>query len=166
MVSAVPQQPRVSVTSPKQAVKAATPDIIVFDEKNIPVEFMADLTFADMGSQEIIGVLRNDIVNGQQVSYSPVTNLTPLAVKYGPHTIFSLSSSQSVFNNYGLKLENYIPEYGVGTGPFIDESIGTRKSYYVDSNGNLVVNVTNMTVDEQVEIQVLTSGETTGDILY
>ena len=48
-------------------VKPATPDIILFDNESVPIEVMTDLIFENIGGQELINIVRSDIVNGQNV---------------------------------------------------------------------------------------------------
>jgi len=47
----------------------------------------------------------------------------------------------------------------VGTGP-------NGEIVYLDENGNLVVNIINLLSDEQIEIQIITSGEIFDDTIY
>lgn len=149
MVSSSANQPT-NTSSSTPNVKAATPDLILFKEADIPVEQIADLVFQDIGGQEILSVARNDIVNGQKVLYNPIKNLSTIALTYNPQTIFTFDAgSKAYFSNFAIKLEDYTPEIGEGTGTNGD-------IVYVDyETGNLVVNVINMSDNEDVDIQVL-----------
>ena len=175
--------PTVSLYSPTSVVKPATPDLIVFDQEQVPIELMADLVFEDIGGQEIISLARNDLVNGQKVIYSPIKNLSELGLKYNSNNIFTVpSTAESFFKNFSIKLENHVPEFGVGTGHLLfpdttDVALkDLRESIYVEyatddepdfaSGENLVVNVANMSSNNLVEVQVLSSGNTFGDIMY
>lgn len=174
MVDATPSVPVSTVTTTSSSIKPATPDLIVFNDADIPVEFMTDLMFEDIGGQEIIGVSRNDLVNGQRVTYSPIKNLSSLGLKYNPHNIFTIpSNSLSSFNSYALKLEDFVPAYGQGTGPQLfptDVDLTKRElrsSIYIEqATGDLVVNITNMSENEDIEIQVLSDGKAFNDIMY
>jgi hypothetical protein len=132
-------------------VKTASIDTVLFDSDILPIEVMTDLIFENIGGQELINIARNDIVNGQQVSYQPIKNLSSLQQQYNPNNILSLqSTSDKYFANFSIKLENKIPE--VGTGP-------SGANVYIDSNtGDLVVETINMEADEQVEIEISVSG--------
>jgi len=80
-VSATPDIPDIQSTtssSARSGIKIATPDIVQFDESAIPVDAMTNLLFENIGGQEILGVARNDIVNGQDVSYNLISNLKTL----------------------------------------------------------------------------------------
>jgi len=134
-----------------QPVKTAPIDTVLFDSDILPIEVMTDLIFENIGGQELINIARNDIINGQQVSYQPIKNLSLLQQQYNPNNILSLqSTSDKYFANFSIKLENKIPE--VGTGP-------NGVSVYIDQNtGDLIVETINMETDEQVEIEISVSG--------
>lgn len=142
-------------------VKPATPDLIVFPTDNIPIDTMTDMTFEDIGGQEILGVSRNDIVNGQKVLYSPIANTSELAFKYSSKNIIALPpTSESYFSNFAIKLDSITPEYGSGTG-------SNGETVYIEPDTeDLVVNVKNMSSNDLIEIEILSSGYPTGDIIY
>lgn len=142
-------------------VKPATPDLIVFNTDNVPVETMTDLIFEQIGGQEVLGLSRNDIVNGQKITYNPIANTSILGRKYNSQNIFTVPSpSESYFKNFSIKLDSCTPNFGEGTGPL-------GETVYVDADSeDLIVNVINMSSNDQVEIQILSSGYPTGDIIY
>lgn len=160
-VSATPNMPEIKPTIITAQIKPATPDLILFDSSTIPVEYMTDLIFEEIGGQEILGVSRGDIVNGQNVVYTPIKNLGTIESRYNSNNLIPLSNtSKNIFDNYQIKLENYIPDTGTGSSGEI---------VYVDANASeLVVNVVGMKNNDQVEIEVLYKGESAilgGDVL-
>lgn len=132
-------------------VKTATPDIILFDDGAVPIEVMADLIFEDIGGQELINIARGDIINGQKVTYHPIKNISDIERQYNPNNIISLQkTSDTYFANFSIQIKDKIPN--VGSGP-------NGEHVYLDSiNSDLIIDVTNMQNDEQVEIQIGTSG--------
>lgn len=174
MVNAVPNIPTTTPSTSSTNIKPATPDLIQFNDSDIPIEYMTQLMFEDIGGQEIISISRNDIVNGQRVTYTPIKNLSALGLKYNSYNIFSIpTSSQSQFNNFAIKLENHTPLYGQGTGKYLfptDPDLAKRllrETIYIDQpTGDLVINVTNLSDNEQVEIEVVSTSESFNDILY
>ena len=136
---------------PPPPVKTAPIDTVLFNSDELPIEVMTDLIFENIGGQELINIARNDIINGQQISYQPIKNLSSIQQQYNPNNIVSLqSTSDKYFANFPIKLENKIPN--PGTGP--------NNSYvYLDStNGNLVIEAVNLEIDEQIEVEVTVSG--------
>jgi hypothetical protein len=142
--------PTVFTSRPAQ-VKSATKDIILFDDGAIPVDLMADLIFEDIGGQELISIARRDTVNGQKITYQPIKNLSSIEQEYNPNNIIRLqATADKYFANFPIKLDDKVPQAGTGTGG----------SYvYIDPiSGNLIVESVNLESDEQVEIQIATSG--------
>lgn len=140
----------VSSTATTQ-VKTATKDIILFDDGAVPVNLMADLIFEDIGGEELISIARRDTVNGQKISYQPIKNLSSIEQEYNANNIISLqATADKYFANFPIKLDDRIPEEGTG---------GNGDYVYIDPlTGNLVVEAVNLESDEQVEIQIATSG--------
>ena len=62
---------------------------------------MTDLIFENIGGQELINILRSDIINGQNISYQPIKNLTNLYFQYNPQNILALQDTDS---NYFKKI--------------------------------------------------------------
>lgn len=159
MVDANPNVPTVTTSSSEPGVKIPTKDIILYNDESTPIEVMSDLIFENIGGQEIINIARNDIINGQTVVYQPIKNLTSLNFQYNPQNILALqNTSDEYFKKFPIKLEDKIPN--VGTGP-------NGETVYIEaSTGNLVINVINLANDEQVEVQVLSSGAIFSDTIY
>lgn len=132
-------------------VKTAPIDTVLFDDDIIPIEVMTDLIFENIGGHEIINIARNDIINGQEVSYQPIKNLSSIQQQYNPNNILSLqSTSDKYFANFAIKLENKIPNPGNGPdGIYV---------YLDDDTGNMIVEADNLELDEQIQIEITTSG--------
>jgi hypothetical protein len=141
----------ISDAAAKATVKTATPDIILFDDGIVPIEVMADLIFEDIGGQELINIARNDIVNGQKITYQPIKNLSRIEEQYNPNNIISLQdTSDKYFANFPIQLKDKIPN--IGTGP------DGRFVYFDTTTNDLVIELVNIVGDEQVEIQISTDG--------
>jgi hypothetical protein len=167
-VSATPDVPDIqqtSVSSGRNAIKIATPDIIIFNEAAIPVDAMANLIFEEIGGQEIISIARNDIVNGQKVSYSLIGNLNGLERRYNSKNIFSLPETiEKYFSNFSIRFETHVPEKG--TGPNGERVYIVQESTQTRNRGDLVVDVINMEINERVDIEVLRRGTPLNDTIY
>jgi hypothetical protein len=154
-VAAVPATPATItaavIAPPPPPVKTAPIDTVLFDDESTPIEVMADIIFENIGGHELINIARNDIVNGQQVSYQPIKNLSSIQQQYNPNNILSLqSTSDKYFANFSIKLENKVPEPGTGpNGAYV----------YLDENtGNMIVEAINLEPDEQIQVEITTSG--------
>lgn len=158
-VSAIPNIPHVVATSSSEDVRVATPDIILFDDDIVPAEVMANLIFEKIGGQELITVARNDIVNGQNVVYQPIKNLSQIALRYNSQSLIQLQNPANVFfENFPIRFSKAVPT--VGNGPY-------GSNVYIESGtNNLVIDVINLAADEQIEVQVLSTGSVLDDTIY
>lgn len=167
-ISATPEVPSIQQTFfPKStsSVKVASPDIVLFDESALPVEVMTSMIFEDIGGQEIISIARNDIVNGQEVSYSLIGNLKTISQRYNPKNIFSLPETiEKYFSNFAIRLDIHVPE--VGTGPNRQRAYIVNEATPIASRGDLIIDVINMETNERVDVEVLKRGSALGDTIY
>jgi len=148
----------------EKAIKVATPDLILFDEAGLPVEIMTNLIFEQIGGQEIINISRNDIINGQKITYSLISNADQINNAYNPKNIFTVPGAiESFFKNFSIRLDTHIPERG--TGPQGQVVYVDRANQVPVQKNRLVVDVINMARNEKVEIQVLNAGVSISDIL-
>lgn len=141
------------------SVKAATPSLIALSNPDLSFERMTEIVFEDIGGQELINISRNDIVNGQDVLYSPIKNLKDVYLQYNPNNIIKLeSTADTYFKNFSIRLESKLPDYG--TGP-------NGETVYIDEKtGDLIINIAYLDSDEQVDVQILNSGETLNGTIY
>jgi LysM repeat protein len=136
---------------PPPPVKTASIDTVLFNDDDLPIEVMADLIFENIGGQELINISRNDIINGQKISYQPIKNISSIEQQYNSKNIIGIqSTSDKYFNNFSIKLENKVPKVGGGVG---------GSNVYIDpQTGNLVVEAVNLENDEQIEIEIAVNG--------
>lgn len=153
-ISPVPQTPStaaVVTTYSTAPTKTAPIDTVLFDDQSMSTEIMTDLIFEDIGGHELLSVSRNDIINGQRVSYSPIKNLGLVQQKYNPNNILRLqATSETYFANFAIKFDEKVPI--VGNGP------NGRNVYIEEETGDLIIETVNMNNDEQVEIQIAING--------
>jgi hypothetical protein len=150
------------------SVKVATPDILILTEEALTPEVMTDLIFEDIGGQEIISIARNDIVNGQNVVYQPIKNITSLYYQYNPQNILALQKTdKDYFKNFPILLQKHIPECGTGYDIVDGVQVPNCKHVYVDPiTNNLIINVINMLSGQEVEVQIMTTASLLDDTIY
>ena len=146
-----PPDPWIRTSSFVPGVKQADPDIIITaGEEPISPELLLDLQYEDLAGVELINISRSDIIDGQNVVYSPVKNLASLRRKYNPNNIIALPAvSSSLFSKYAIDLILRIGE---------DPATGLPYEPYFDENGDLVIEIEDVREDEIVEIEVDSSG--------
>ena len=139
-------------TVTEESVKISTPDIILLVDSPVGAEILTDLIFQNIGGVEIINIARSDVINGQNVTYQPIKNITSLFSQYNPQNILALQGTdRDYFKNFAINLTDKLPE---------DNYI------YFNQNGDLVIDVTNMLPSESVEVQTVYNGEVLDDTIY
>lgn len=161
-INATPNLPVVRERSKDFGVKAATPDLIVRDKNGQPVEYLTDLLYEQVGGQEILSVSRADLINGQNVIYSPIKNISNITSRYNSQNIFYLSGTwEEYFSNFAIKLEAYVPD--TGSGP-------NGSTIYIEqvsaTSANLVIEFQNLPRGLEVEVQTAFSADLFSDIIY
>lgn len=162
---AVAPQPNSTVQTPVvPSIKVATPELVALSNQALSVEYMTDVIFEDIGGQELINISRNDIINGQDVIYSPIKNISNVFFQYNPQNILKLQdTSLTYFQNFPIRLENKIPN--VGNGP-------NGEIVYLDTDpasntyGSIIIDIINLEPGEQVEVQLLSGGTVLNDTIY
>ena len=141
-----PPKPPTWITTPtyqpKPGVKQADPDTVIFNDDAISPEFLVELGYEDISGMELINISRSDIIDGQNVIYSPVKQLTALRQRYNPNNIIALPElSSSFFSRFQIDLLFR----------------GISKPYF-DGDGNLVIEIETIFENEVVDIEIDTSG--------
>ena len=155
-----------------ESVKVATPELINLLDDDTPIdekiEIMTDLLFEDIGAQEIINIARNDIVNGQNIIYQPIKNLTSLYYQYNPQNILALQKTdRDYFKNFPILLYSKVPECGTGFSIIEGQEVPNCEYIYIHpTNGNLIIDLINMKPGEEVEVQIISSLEELHDTIY
>ena len=160
-IDATPNMPVASssVGSNQQAVKIPTPDLVIFDQESQKIDALTNLIFEDIGGQELINLVRHDTILGKNLRYRPVSNLQQIAYAYNANNIFTVSGTlDKFFKNFAIRLDIHTVEPGSGTGPGGSRLYIDNLNQNPNQSGRLVLDVTNMEVNEQVDIQVLNMG--------
>ena len=151
-----------------------TPTRNVTDISSLVPQFDAEqiqkLLFENISAIELSKVERHDTIEGIDQKYSIISNLSEIRKKYDmvkqltimdkfkPLTsIFTINIEDKIPQEDYLKLENLDSSY-----QYLDENnnIVTRKKgyYYIDTNGDLVIELVNLEKNQQVEILIDTNG--------
>ena len=149
-ISALPSSISPSTqTAAKPPIKTAPIDTVQFDDDLIPESVLRDLLFQNIGGQELINTARTDTVNGQQVIYNIIKNLSSIQQQYNPNNIISLQdTSDKYFDNFTINFDFRVP----------DKETGQEYIYINPDNGELVIEAVNLRPDEQIEVQIRVGG--------
>jgi hypothetical protein len=101
--------------------------------------------FEELGGTELINLSRYDLIDGIDVSYQPIANLSRLRRRFNPNNIIALDIlSDNEFAKFSINLL----------------SRGINEPYFDDS-GNLVVEVDIIKPEENIEVEISLSGTVT-----
>ena len=158
-VPAVPVVPQPVPAKEDKSIKSASPDIILVDQNDLPIDLILKLTLEKIGAQELISLVRHDTVNGQNIVYQPVKNISDVAISYNPQNIINIPDTAEIyFKNFAIKMENHIVQ---------DTNEAPPESVYIDPvSGNIVVETVNLKSDYEVEVQMISSGQIFNDTIY
>ena len=153
MSDSIPNTPQIiySNSSDSSLVKVADPQYIIVGDEEVSIETMSNLIFEDIGGQEIINIDRNDTVFGSNLVYDNIYNSNKILQSYKSYTLAPVSqTSYEYFKNFTIVLDQKIPNVANGNNGV--------NVYIESSTGDLVLELVNIEDDEQVEINILTSG--------
>jgi len=144
----------VDPTPPDTIVRTPTRDVVEYsDNDDIPVELISNLLFENLAANELIKYERHDTIEGTNVSYDIISNLSAIRKQFDPSTLISRQKPDtSYFDIYNIKLEDKIP----GRQYLLQNNL--EEFYYIDTNGDLVIELDNMNPDELVEVEIDSSG--------
>jgi hypothetical protein len=131
----------------EKAVKIATPDLVLIKNDPVPGNTMAALLFQKISNVEVINLSRSSLVNGANYRLQPIQDLKEIELQYNSATIIPMPDSSSLyFDNYPIKFESYIPT---------QTSDPNNENVYIDSNGNLIIELANLPANILVEVDVI-----------
>lgn len=122
------------------SVKQPDASLVQYHPDVLPQELITDLLFEDIGGSELINIARYDTINGQEVSYSLIRNLSILNRTFNPNNILAGQTASSQFGQYSLDIAS---------------KLGNS---YLDADGNLVIEFSSISDDEYAEIELSTNG--------
>lgn len=126
-------------------VKQADPDIILDPEIDTTGDFIVERFFEELGGTELISLSRYDLIDGIDVVYKPIANLSRLRQRFNPNNLITSDYlSQNEFAKFPIDLI----------------SRGIYEPYF-DDEGNLVVEIDIIKSEENIDVQISESGTVT-----
>ena len=145
--------PEVSTVTPPSPVRLPSRDVVSLVDPGIDSATIQNLLFENIGATELIKFTRHDTVDGINPYYDIISNLSDIKRKYDPASLISIQKPESsYFDVYTIKLDQKIPDQ-----TYLDEN-NLSDYIYIDTNGDLVIELTNLASDEIIEVEIDTSG--------
>lgn len=125
-----------------RGIKQAQPDIVLDPEIDTSGDYIVERFFEDLGGQELINISRHDLIDGINVVYNPIANLSKLRQRFNPNNIIESDFlSQNEARNATIDII----------------SRGMYEPFF-DDQGRLVVEIDIIRPEENIEVQVSSSG--------
>jgi hypothetical protein len=133
-------------------------------------EYIAKILFENLSAVELSRVERHDTIEGINQRYSVISNLSEIRKKYEITKQLSVMDKfKPLTSIYTINIQDKIPQEDylilqdlTSTYQYLDENneIVTREKgyYYIDTNGDLVIDLINLERNQQVEILIDTNG--------
>ena len=137
-------------------VSLPTRDVVNFQSAPTSPEAVQEILFEQLSAFEIANIARRDTIDGLSETYTLISNLSSIRREYNPYQLISLQKPNFTgFETYQVDLNNYIP----GDAYIADK--GISDFFYIDTNGDLVIELTNLQDDDEIEVQLATNGKVT-----
>jgi hypothetical protein len=134
------------------------------------VEQIQKLLFENISAIELSRVERHDTIEGIDQKYSIISNLSEIRKKYDMiKQLTIMDKFKPLTSIYTINIQDKIPQEDYiklesldSTYQYLDENneIVTREKgyYYIDTNGDLVIELINLERNQQVEVLIDTNG--------
>lgn len=149
--------------APDNIVKIPTKDVINYtDDTNVDIQLVTNLLFENLGANELVKFERHDTIEGTNANYDIISNLSTIKKQFDPSSLISRQMpDRSYFDIFNIKLQDKIPgEKYLRDNPKITAGgvINTTDHVYIDTSGNLVVELINMNSTELIEVEIESGG--------
>jgi hypothetical protein len=152
-VPSLPSFPDISSTGTTSIKLPEKDNVLSLTSNNVDEATIVAMVFEKLGAVELTKFTRTDTVEGINPYYNIVSNLSSIKKEFDPsNLVASQKSDTSLYNAFSIKLSNKIP----GDQYLADRALDNY--IYIDTSGNLVIELDNMTPDELVEVEIDTNG--------
>ena len=156
---ALARQPVLLPIASREPVKHATPEDVLIDDNELSVDLILKLTLEKIGGIELISLVRHDTVNGQNIVYRPIKNISQLAIEYNSQNLVKIpNSSESYFKNFPIKLESHVPQTTNVLPPIV--------AYIDKDTENVIIDLVDLKADYEIEVQMVSAGKVFDDTIY
>ena len=162
--SADREENRIKSLEPDDIVTKPAPEVSKIDVTPIKLTNeeteaeLARLFLMDIGGRELITLTRHDQIAGINQEYSPIKNLSNIALEYNPLAISPNADNVSTYLTlFNFDITKYIPTQQELNEEYpLEENASKRSVVYFDKTTNsLVVHVKNTFTNERVEVEFI-----------
>jgi hypothetical protein len=172
--------PVMPAPNPIGSIGRITPDPVRTPTRNVTeisslvpqynVEHIQKILFENLSAVELSRIERHDTIQGINQRYSIISNLSEITKKYEIiKQLTIMEKFKPLTSIYTINIQDKIPQEDYilleslgSTYQYLDENdkIVTREKgyYYIDTNGDLVIELINLERNQQVEVLIDTNG--------
>jgi hypothetical protein len=133
-------------------------------------EHITRILFENLSAIELSRIERTDTIEGIDQRYSIISNLSEIRKKYdATKQLTSMEKSSPLTSVFSIDIQTKIPQQDYlriqgldSTYQYLDQNnklVEREKGHvYIDSNGDLVIELINIQSDQQIEIEIDTNG--------
>ena len=169
-IAALPDLPKAASTETfllrqldnERFIRSAVPIVDLTGSQQITANNTALIFFKEFeyfNAKALSTIIRNDMVNGQNIKYKPITNISNINATYSPNNLVALQSTlQSYFDAFEINLDAYVP---VAAKPE-EEYTATETSQEYE----VAISFSDVIGNERVEVEFLVMGSAFNDTIY
>lgn len=133
--------------------KIANRDTFTLADEVDESQSIAKLLFQDLSAHELVSIVRQDTVDGVNPYYQTISNLSDIRRDFDPSLLITPQrANESFFDIFPINLDEKIPD------DIYLEDNNLSNFIYIANNGDLVIELTNITEDEEIEVQIDING--------
>lgn len=152
------------------AIKPSTKENYARDVKAKEVsQNIGLLTLVNIGGRELAKLSRHDEINGIRQDYSPIKNMSDIALQYNPLAISPNADNVSNFlTTFNLDITKYIPTQNELDQEYpLDTDSDKRQVVFFDKATNsLTIHVKNIFTNEKIEVEFVFPEEVKDGTIY
>jgi hypothetical protein len=160
----VPFKAKPAVNVPSTNTDIGETDYIRYQ---ISEEEVENLLLQDIGGRELITLTRTDQINGIVQDYSPIKNISELALEYSPTEISkNPNSTDNFLDLFYYNFNEYIPSIEDLEQLYPNDDSKWKAVYFDNATNSITIHIANAFNGEQVEIEFLSFDEVKDDTIY
>lgn len=117
------------------------------------VNSLTSFIFEELGGTELITLMKRDTIDGIDPDYTVISNISEVRRNMDPVSLVSKRTrTESYFDRFAIELLDKIPD---------DQYLSINNLqdfYYIASNGDLIIELENITASERIDVDIATSG--------
>jgi hypothetical protein len=148
-----------------KAIKTAPPITNLISQTIVPEDDSAMAFYKEFeyfNATALSTILRNDMVNGQNINYLPITNISNINVAYNPNNLVKLQSTlQSYFEKFEFNLDKYTPIAAEPNEEYVPYQTPETVADY-----EITIDFADIIGTERVEVEFLVMDTAFNDTIY